>query len=99
MIRSNAAAHLRAIEVDEEVTRLDRVLDRYRDHVGRAPESFHELVSAGFLTYVPLDPLGQPYRLESGRVVVSDPDELPFIEKGLPEGYVRGPVPKLAPAP
>jgi hypothetical protein len=98
MIRANASAHLRAIQVDEDVIRLERVLDRYREYRGRAPESFQELVSAGFLNSMPLDPLGRPYRLENGgRVVVSDPRELPFIEKGLPEGY--GPVRKMAPAP
>jgi len=96
MIRSNAVLHLRAIQVDEDVTQLDGVLDRYRQHTGRAPRSFSELVSAGFLTRVPVDPLGRPYRLESGRVVVSDPDSLPFLEKGLPEGYGG---PKLEPAP
>ncbi|MBO0911437.1 MAG: hypothetical protein J2P13_06555 [Acidobacteria bacterium] len=98
LIRSNAARHLQAIAVDEDVTRLERVVDRYREHRGRAPKSFSELVSAGFLNSLPLDPRGEPYRLESGgRVVVSDPGELPFIEKGLPETNVRGRALKQAP--
>ena len=100
MIRANAALHLRAIEVDEDVTRLERVRDRFREHRGRAPRSFEELVAAGFLDSVPLDPRGRPYRLEAdGSVVVGDPDALPFIEKGLPQGYVRSPAANRTPAP
>jgi hypothetical protein len=44
---------------------------------------------------IPVDPLGNPYRLMfDGRVEVFNPDDLPFIEKGTPPGYVAPP-PKL----
>jgi hypothetical protein len=34
-----------------------------------------------------VDPLGHPYKLDAdGRVRVQDPDNLPFITKGLPPG-------------
>lgn len=97
LIRANAAAHLRALQVDDDVTVLERLVEVYRQRTGHSPANFAEMVSAGLLTNVPLDPLGRPYHLENGRVTVSDPEDLPFIEKGLPEGYVPSPVPKLTP--
>jgi hypothetical protein len=98
MVRANAAAHLRAIQVDEDVTLLERLVDAYRQRTGHNPENFSQMVSDGLLKDIPMDPLGRPYRLESGGdVVVSHPDDLPFIEKGLPQGYVPSPVPKLTP--
>jgi len=45
-----------------------------------------------------VDPLGHPYKLlPDGRVEVRDPDDLPFIEKGTPPGYVPPP-PKFLPS-
>jgi hypothetical protein len=45
-----------------------------------------DLVQAGYLRTVPVDPRGQPYRIVRGRVQVSDYKKLPFITKGLPPG-------------
>jgi tetratricopeptide (TPR) repeat protein len=98
LIRANAAAHLRAIQADEDVSNLEELARLYRQRTGHFPESFSQMVSAGLLRGTPADPLGRPYRLEAGgRVVVSDPADLPFLEKGLPEGYIPAPLPKLAP--
>ncbi len=97
MIRANAAAHLRAIQVDEDVSALDEMVENYRDKTGRFPKAFSEMISSGFLRGIPLDPLGHPYRLDNyGMVVVSDPDDLPFLDKGMPTGYVPA-APKLTP--
>ena len=99
MIQANAAAHLRAIQVDEDVTALEKLVQIYRERTGRFPQTFSEMVSAGVIRGIPLDPLRHPYRLESGeRVVVSNPDDLPFIDKGLPSGYVPSGPTKLFPA-
>ena len=88
-IRANAAAHLRALQVDDDVTNLEALVDRYRTQTGHLPRSFADLISAGLLRGVPVDPLGHPYKLAGdGRVEVRDPDDLPFIQKGLPPGYV-----------
>jgi hypothetical protein len=98
LIRANAAAHLRAIQVDEEITALQDLVVTYRQRTGHYPENFAQLIATGLLRGIPLDPRGRPYHLESGgRIVVSDPDDLPFIQKGLPEGYVSGQVLKLPP--
>ncbi len=86
MIRDNALKHLRALRVDEDVTELDKLVAEFRQRTGREPTSIFELIQAGLLRGVPLDPLGHPYRLVNGRVEVVDPDALPFVSKGLPPG-------------
>jgi hypothetical protein len=74
-------------------------VSRYHEKTGRQPENFLDLVAAGILRGVPLDPLGHPYKLmPDGRVEVSIPDDLPFIQKGAPPGYVPPRVPKFLPA-
>jgi tetratricopeptide (TPR) repeat protein len=99
MIRANAAAHLRAIQVDDNVTALENLARAYRDRVGRFPENFSEMVSAGLIRGIPLDPLNHPYKLQpGGKVVVTHPDDLPFLDKGLPHGYIPNPFPTLTPA-
>jgi tetratricopeptide (TPR) repeat protein len=98
MIRANAAAHLRAVQADTDISALDRLVELYRQRTRKVPSSLSDLVAAGFLRELPLDPNRKPYRLESaGNVVVSDPADLPFLDKGLPQGYVPSPVPKLPP--
>ncbi len=100
MIRANAAAHLRAIQAQEDVIALEQLAKVFQQRAGRFPDTFTEMISAHLLASLPLDPLGHAYRLEhGGKVVVSDPDDLPFLEKGLPEGYVPPHVPRLRPAP
>jgi tetratricopeptide (TPR) repeat protein len=97
-IRANAVAHLRALLVDESVPKLEGEVATYRQKTGHLPVSFAEMATAGLLPGIPLDPLGVPYRLNAeGRVEVQDPDNLPFIEKGLPPGYVA-PKPKFLPS-
>jgi tetratricopeptide (TPR) repeat protein len=99
LIRANAAAHLRAIQVDEDVTVLEQLVQKYRDKTGHFPAKFSDMVSAGLIRSIPLDPFGHPYNLEAGgRVVVSDPEDLPFLDKGVPSGYVPHAAPKLYPA-
>ena len=45
-----------------------------------------------------VDPVGHPYRLmPDGQVVVRVPDDLPFLKKGTPPGYVPPRTPKLLP--
>lgn len=97
-IRANAAAHLRALQVDEDVSTLETLVARYRDRTGRLLVTFSDLEAAGFLRGTPVDPLGHPYRLmPDGHVVVRFPDDLPFLKKGVPPGYVPPRKPKLLP--
>jgi hypothetical protein len=99
VVRANAAAHLRALQVDEDVTNLEAVIARYRQMTGRVPSSFSDLEAAGLIRGTPADPLGHSYKLgPDGRVEVRVPDDLPFIQKGTPPGYVPPQAPKFLPA-
>jgi tetratricopeptide (TPR) repeat protein len=87
-IRINAAAHLRALQSDDNVTALQNLVSQYREKTGHLPAGFEDLVAIGALRGVPVDPLGHPYQLTAaGDVRLSAPDDLPFVEKGLPPGY------------
>jgi tetratricopeptide (TPR) repeat protein len=87
-IRINAAAHMRALQSDDNITALQGLVSQYRENSGHLPASFMDLVAAGVLRGIPVDPLGHPYQLTAdGDVRLSAPDDLPFVEKGLPPGY------------
>lgn len=94
LIRQNAIKRLTALKSDEQVEFLQKFIDNYRAQMGRYPDSFSELISAGWIRRIPLDPLGYPYQIRNGRVVVANPKELPFITKGLPEGQQASDLPK-----
>ena len=98
LIRANAAAHLRALQVDEQVPELERLVEGYRQKTGHWPATFAEMAMSGSIRGIPLDPLGNPYVLSAnGRVLLRDPDHLPFAERGLPAGYEAPGVPKIFP--
>lgn len=97
-VKSNAMAHLNALQVDEDVTTLERLVAHYRERTGHLPQSFSDLEAANFLRGVPVDPLGHTYKLmPDGHVEVRVPDDLPFITKGTPLGYIPPRMPKLPP--
>src|SRR5438270_7025912 len=71
MIRENAVKHLRALDVDEVVPQLESLVRLYRARTGHLPQSFREMVLGGYLRGIPLDPVGNPYKLmKDGRVEV-----------------------------
>jgi len=97
-VKANAVAHLNALQVDEDVTTLERLTSHYREKTGHLPQSFADLEAANLLRGIPTDPLGHTYKLmPDGRVEVRVPDDLPFIEKGTPIGYIPPRTPKLPP--
>lgn len=95
LIRQNAIKRLMALKSDEQVAFLQNFIDQYREQMGHYPTSFQELTSAGWIRRIPVDPLGYPYEIKNGRVVVASPNELPFITKGLPEGQQASDMPKM----
>jgi hypothetical protein len=98
-VRANAAAHLRALQVDEDVAALEALVSQYREKTGHLPQTFSDLESAGLLHGTPVDPLGHSYKLmPDGRIEVRVPDDFPFIRKGMPLGYVPPLKPKFLPA-
>jgi tetratricopeptide (TPR) repeat protein len=89
-IRANATAHLRALQSDDVVVALQQRVAQFREKTGHFPGTFRDLVLAGLLQGIPVDPTGRPYQLtQDGEVRVASPDDLRFIEKGLPPGYKR----------
>jgi tetratricopeptide (TPR) repeat protein len=91
-VRFNAVEHLRALKVDEEVTRLQSAVTRFGARTGRLPSSMSELALAEGLKGIPVDPDGNPYKLNSeGRILVEHPDDFSFITKGVPQGYKPAP--------
>jgi tetratricopeptide (TPR) repeat protein len=94
-IRANAVAHLRALQVDEDVTTLQDAVTRYGQKTGHLPPSIAAMVASGLLARIPVDPDGHTYKLlPDGRIEVRNPEDFPFVEKGLPPGYTPPP-PKL----
>jgi len=87
-VRENAVQHLLALQVDEDVTQLEQVVEKYREKTGgRLPLSMGDLERAGFIHGTPADPKGHPYKLTpDGRIEVQNPENLYFITKGLPPG-------------
>jgi len=93
-IRGNAVAHLRALQISDDVTALQELVGQYGQKTGQLPRSMADLVAANLLPAIPVDPSGRPYKLSpEGLVEVQVPDDFPFIEKGAPAGY-KPPAPK-----
>ena len=91
-IKKNAIEHLRALQVDEQVERLQKMVTAFGERTGHLPSSLDELAHASRLPGIPTDPDGEPYELTpEGRVEVHDPDNFPFATKGLPPGYTPKP--------
>jgi hypothetical protein len=91
-VRRNALEHLRAIQVDEDVTNLQAAVTRFGERTGRLPANMQELAAAEHLPGFPVDPDSQPYYLDpEGRVLVQNPDDFPYITAGTPPGYKSGP--------
>jgi len=83
-IRANAAKHLRALQVDEQVSALEKLTAEFHQRTGHWPANWAEMVPGGSLRGVPIDPTRKPYRLmPEGRVLVQVPEDFPFITQGL----------------
>lgn len=92
-LRKNAISRLRCLRVDSDVKRLQEAVDEFTKQNGRLPANWQELISAGLLYGLPVDPKGDIYRLVDGRVQVAQPDNFPFITRGLPPGQETGDLP------
>ncbi|HEY1263622.1 MAG TPA: hypothetical protein VGF06_08865 [Terriglobales bacterium] len=87
-VKVNAVAHLRALQVDDEVAALEELVQQYKHRTGRMPAGFADMIREGLLPGIPIDPARKPYKLmPDGRVEVRNPDDIPFITKGTPPGY------------
>jgi hypothetical protein len=92
-LKANAMNRLRCLRVDSEVKFLQDRVDEFTKPNGRFPKGWPELISAGLLRRVPVDPKSNPYRIVDGRVQVAQPELFPFITRGLPSGRESGDMP------
>lgn len=72
-IRNEAERRLAQLDALDQIELYERVIEVYRDRTGRLPEIWEDLVAAGALTGLPIDPAGHQYLLlqRTGRVTVS----------------------------
>ncbi len=95
LVRSNAIKRLRALDSDEAVEILQRYVDEYAKKSGHQAQSWNDLIEVGMMHGIPRDPMGNPYEIHAGHVEVKNPDDFPFITKGLPPGKEASVVPQI----
>ncbi len=72
MVKENALTHLRLLKAKEDRRQLDALADEFEKRTGRRPARLGELVQAGLLPRLPMDPLGYAYVLgPNGRVALN----------------------------
>lgn len=86
LIKKNAILRLKCLDSDQIVQLVQQRVDRYRDTTGATPRNWNDLIAAGYLRRVPVDPAENPLVLRDGMVQVQSVKDLPFITKGLPPG-------------
>ena len=62
-IRQSAENHLAALDAQVALRKLEALLAAYRQKEGQEPHSMQDLVAAGYLRGIPLDPSGVPFVL------------------------------------
>ena len=60
-VKENALMHLQLLAVEQDCKQLDALADEFQKRTGRRPTRVEDLVQAGLLPRVPLDPAGFPY--------------------------------------
>lgn len=81
-IKKNATSHLDSIHADLDIMELDRRVNAYHDRTGTYPAKWEDLIRAGLLQGVPMDPHGDPYKLLlNGVVNVEDSKAFPNLNE------------------
>lgn len=72
LIRKNALRHMKTLKAEDDREHLDEMVSRFSQRFQRPPQGLSELVGAGLLPGVPIDPEGFPYVLgPSGKTQVN----------------------------
>lgn len=86
-IRKNARDHLDTLRALDDIAELERRATTFHDRTGRWPQSAQELIAAGLLQGVPLDPAQHPYRFQLDGKVTLHPSSPVQLDYGpSPEG-------------
>jgi hypothetical protein len=72
-LRRNAQSHLDYLDAEEMIEKLDELVAGYRGRFGRNPASLREMLAAGVMPFVPLDPSGAAFAYDpaTGSVSIS----------------------------
>jgi hypothetical protein len=65
-IKGNAEIHLQQLDALDQIDSLLELARSFEERSGHFPQSWEEMVAAGFLPGIPLDPTGKPYILNPG---------------------------------
>jgi hypothetical protein len=60
-MKQHAQEYIVGLTAQRDEQELDRLADEYHQRFGRYPDSMKELVDAGLIRGIPLDPVGYPY--------------------------------------
>jgi len=83
MVRQTALDHIASLQADAAIEQLEKQVQAYRQEKGAWPAQWSDLVHAGLLGGIPLDPTGEPFILTAdGTVKVKDPKQFPFLGAG-----------------
>jgi len=61
LVKDNALKHLQMLRAEEDCKQLDALADAFQKRTERRPTRVVELVQAGLLERLPVDPMGYPY--------------------------------------
>lgn len=79
-IKENAKAHLQLLRSREDCRQLDLLGGEYEKRFGHRPRRVSELLDAGMLRGMAVDPLGYPYAFDANGKAALDPSS-PLLEK------------------
>ena len=81
-VRDTALEHIRSIHADSAIDALEAKIHAYQQSKGRLPARWTDLIHDGFIPGIPLDPVGDPFRLMAdGTIEVQKPDQFPFLSR------------------
>ena len=79
-VKQTARQHLASLQADIDIENLQHLIEIYHQRTGAFPGAWTDLERAGLLRGIPVDPGGDPYRLEpDGRVEVQDANKYPYL--------------------
>jgi hypothetical protein len=75
-MQNEAGRRLAQLDAMDQLDQFNAVVARHTQRTGRVPQRWGDLVRAGDLPGVPLDPTGIPYELVGGLVTLKADSEL-----------------------
>jgi tetratricopeptide (TPR) repeat protein len=83
-VKKRAFEELKGLKAQSDEMQLDKLADDYRARFGHNPQSTRELVDAGMMKGIPLDPDGFPYVFGADGKSQLDPKSTVTIDPGAP---------------